>query len=160
MPRGFSKQAEIEIEKRRKVVTANLLAGMNYRDMATNLGVAISTISNDVKIVIKRLHNAQVTDYAEILQIELRRIDTALNAIWGKILEGNLGAINTLMLLQNQRLKLLGFMSEFETSRSNLNLLTPEDLELIKQQRWNQVAGQLSRLVSDPPIITLTAEDA
>ena len=160
MPRGFSKEAEFEIEKRRKAVSAFLSAGLNYRDMAKQLNVSHGTIANDVKVIIKRLHAAQVLDYTGILEIELRRIDIALNAIWGQVQGGNLGAITKLLQLQNQRVKFLGFRSEVETARGNTNLPELEDLKLVKQKRWNQVAGQVTRLVTAPSIMIMEADDA
>jgi hypothetical protein len=99
------KNREAEREMRRKKVAANLLAGMNYREMAAALGVSIGTIANDVKIILGRWQREQVETVDEWVQIEEKRIDRAINAIWNDILDGNLGAIDRLIRLQDQRAK-------------------------------------------------------
>jgi len=51
----YQVQMQAEAEERRKKVAANLLAGLNYRDMAEALNIGIGTISGDVKMILKRL---------------------------------------------------------------------------------------------------------
>ena len=59
MPVKMTKKAEIE-NRRTEVVAANLLAGLNYRDMASGLDVSLGTIANDVKIILGRWQKEQV----------------------------------------------------------------------------------------------------
>lgn len=163
MPRGMTKQRELEIEARRKVVTANLLAGLNYRDMTVPLEVSLGTIANDVKVVIRRLRESQVTNYADIVAMEMRRLDTAINAIWSKVQEGNFQAITILMMLQNQRAKYLGLYDSDTIDRQQLVGGVPQqridDLDEVRRKRWEQIAPQLARLTQNDEIIDAEAQN-
>jgi len=153
MARGLTKERELEIEKRRATVAANVLAGLNYRDMASALGVSLGTIANDVKIVARRYREEQISEYADIVQLELRRIDTALNAIWTDVKGGNKDAIQMLIQLQNQRAK---YLALFEPEINRIELLFPNlnndpekqvSIEEIRRKRWEQVFPQLQEVI-------------
>jgi hypothetical protein len=101
------KNQEAEVELRRKKVAANLLGGLNYRQMAEALGVSIGTISSDVKIILGRWQREQVKDACDYVQMELVRLDRALNAIWDRVLEGDLKAIETMLKIEERRARLL-----------------------------------------------------
>jgi hypothetical protein len=101
------KNQEAEVELRRKKVAANLLGGLNYRQMAEALGVSIGTISSDVKIILGRWQREQVKDADDYVQMELVRLDRALNAIWDRVLEGDLKAIETMLKIEERRARLL-----------------------------------------------------
>jgi hypothetical protein len=101
------KNQEAEVELRRKKVAANLLGGLNYRQMAEALGVSIGTISSDVKIILGRWQREQVKDAGDYVQMELVRLDRALNAIWDRVLEGDLKAIETMLKIEERRARLL-----------------------------------------------------
>lgn len=102
------KNKEAEREERRKKIAANLLAGLDYRTMANALGVSIGTIAADVKILMGRWQKEQVGVMDQIVQLEVTRLDRALNAIWNKILDGDQGAINSMLRIMERRAKLLG----------------------------------------------------
>lgn len=102
------KNQEAEVELRRKKVAANLLGGLNYRQMAEALGVSIGTISSDVKIILGRWQREQIKDAGDYVQMELVRLDRALNAIWDRVLEGDLKAIETMLKIEERRARLLG----------------------------------------------------
>lgn len=153
MPRGMTKQRELEVEKRRGIVAANVLAGLNYRDMAKQLEVSLGTIANDVKIVAKRYREEQISEYADIVQLELRRIDTALNAIWDDVKLGSKDAIRIMIALQNQRAK---YLALFEPEINRVELLFPNlnndpekqvSIEDIRKKRWEQVFPQLQEII-------------
>jgi len=102
------KTDEAKRELRRAKVIANLSAGLSYRQMAEALGVSIGTIKNDVAIVLGRLRKNTIQDAAQHIQVQVRRLDIALNAIWGKVLDGDLKAIATMIKIEERRSKLLG----------------------------------------------------
>ena len=162
MTRGLTKQRELEIEERRRIVAANVLAGLNYRDMATQLNVSIGTISNDVKMVAKRYREEQISEYADIVQLELRRIDTALNAIWEKVKVGSKGDIELMLMLQNQRAK---YLALFEPDINRFEILFPNQLnageqlslEEIRRKRWEQIFPQVKKLTGT--ILDVEAKD-
>lgn len=113
-----AKDDEARIEQRRKLVAANLLGGMNYRELAEVCGVSIGTISSDVKIILGRWRKEQVADTSDYAQMELRRLDKALNAIWNKVIDGQLDALDRFLRIQERRAKLLGLDAPNETQLS------------------------------------------
>lgn len=161
MTRGLTKERELEIERRRSIIAANVLAGLNYRDMASQLKVSIGTISNDVKIIAKRYRDEQISEYADIVQLELRRIDTALNAVWDKVKSGDKDAIQLMLMLQNQRAK---YLALFAPDTDRIGLLFPSlsgsdqqaTIEDIRRKRWEQVFPQLEQLDN---VIDVEAQD-
>jgi hypothetical protein len=102
-------RAEIEREDRRKKVAANLLAGLNYREIADALGVSVGTVSSDVALLVRRWRAEQVSDVGEWQALNVKRLDRAINAIWGEVADGNLSAIDRLQKLIEQQGRLLGF---------------------------------------------------
>lgn len=101
-----TQQAKIEI--RRKKVAANLTAGLNYRDMADALDVSLATVAGDVKAIVKRWQAEQVSSVDQWAQLESHRLDRAINAIWDKVQEGDLGALDRMLKIMERRAKLLG----------------------------------------------------
>ena len=69
------KNQEAEIELRRKKVAANLIGGLNYRELAETLDVSIATISKDVKVILGRWRHDQVASADDWVQLELRRLE-------------------------------------------------------------------------------------
>ena len=122
--RGVTKEQELELEKRRAIVASNLLAGLNYRDMAVALGVSLGTVANDVKIILERWREEQVRTLGDITEIELRRLDTMLNAVWGDAKAGKLGHIDRVIRIDERRARILG--SDAPTEQ-NLNLTDTRD---------------------------------
>lgn len=97
-----------ERELRRRQVAANLLAGLNYREMADALGVSLGTVKNDVEAIIKRWQSEQVEATGDYLNLVERRLDRALNAIWDGVLSGDPKAIMAMLRIEERRAKLLG----------------------------------------------------
>jgi hypothetical protein len=102
------KNKEAERETRRKKVAANMLAGLNYRDMSEALGVSVGTIGNDAKVVLDRWRSEQVETVDEWVLMSVRRIDRAINAIWEPVSRGDLRAIDRFVKLEERRARLLG----------------------------------------------------
>jgi len=93
---------------RRKQVAANLLAGLTYREMAEALGVALGTIKNDVDYVMAHWQHEQVEAATDYVTLQERRLDRALNAIWGRVLNGDDKAITAMLKIEERRAKLRG----------------------------------------------------
>jgi hypothetical protein len=102
-------RGEIEREERRKKVAANLLAGLNYREIGAALGVSVGTVSNDVDLLVRRWRTEQIGEIGQWQALNLKRLDRAINAIWGEVAGGNLAAIDRLQKLIEQQGRLLGF---------------------------------------------------
>lgn len=134
-----SKEQEANIEDRRKVVSANLLAGLTYRQMAEALNVSLGTIAEDVRIIIGRWKKEQVAATDEYVQLEIIRLDRALNAIWTKVTEGDRGAIDSMLKIMERRAKYKALdaptqsrTSTFEVTQEMLENATPEQLDQLK----------------------------
>ena len=112
------KSAAAAREQRRKQVATNLLAGLNYREMAEALGVSIGTITEDVRILMGRWQREQVETVDDYLQLSERRLDRALNAIWGDVLDGDLKAIDRMLRIEERRAKLRGLDQPQEIKHS------------------------------------------
>jgi len=102
------KNKSAAIEDRRKQVAANLLGGLNYREMAEALNVSIGTIASDVKMIMGRWGREQVAEISEWAAIENRRFDRLLNAIWDRAVDGDNNAIDRAIKICESRRKLLG----------------------------------------------------
>ena len=142
------KNRAAQIEERRIKVSANLLAGLTYRQMGKALDVSIGTIAKDVKIILGRMQKEQIVNAEDWVTLELSRIDRAMNAIWGQITDSDsktrLHAIDRMVKLMELRSKYLGlFMPEKHA------LTDPEgkplDLDkFIEQQLEDLAASQQS----------------
>lgn len=111
------KNKEALREERRIKISANLLAGLTYRQMGKALDISIGTIANDVKIILGRMQREQIDNAEDWITLELTRIDRAMNAIWGQITgedsKTRLTAIDRMVKLMELRSKYLGlFMPE------------------------------------------------
>jgi len=102
-------RAEIEREERRRKVAVNLMAGLNYREIAEALSISIGTVSNDVDMLVRRWRTEQVSEVTKWQALNVKRLDRAINAIWGDVADGNLQAIDRLQKLIEQQGKLMGF---------------------------------------------------
>lgn len=136
-----TKQKQLEMEHRRKQVAENVLAGLNYRDIGEALKVSIGTVSNDMKVVMARLRREQTGVAAEVIALEIRRIDRALNAIWKKVLSGDTRAIDTMLRLMDQRAKYLALTPEVHEITFNI--------EEVRQKRWNQLSDGLQAALNE-----------
>lgn len=113
MKRGAKHKSEknakkMEIEERRKIVSANILAGSNYRDIAEALGVSPATICKDFKAILADWRKQTNEIIGDWVPLELGRLDTALKAIWDDVRKGDLRAIDRMVKIMERRAKLLG----------------------------------------------------
>lgn len=129
------KSEEAQIELRRKTIAANLIGGLNYRDLAETLGVSIGTITNDVKIILGRWRREQVDDVGDWVQLEVRRLDKMFNTIWNNVIAGDLASLDRALKIMERRAKLLGLDAPEQNRNLNLDLLqcTDEQLERISR---------------------------
>lgn len=129
------KSEEAQIELRRKTVAANLIGGLNYRDLAETLGVSIGTIASDVKVILGRWRREQVDATDDWVHLEARRLDKMLNAIWNNVIAGDLACLDRALKIMERRAKLLGLDAPEQNRNLNLDLLqcTDEQLERISR---------------------------
>jgi len=104
----MSKTKAKAIAKRRDIVAANYLAGLNYQDMADQLGVSIGTIASDIKSLLDEWREARLDLIEEAVLLEDRRLDVILNAIWTRAKEGDLSTIDRFLKVSESRRRLKG----------------------------------------------------
>ena len=104
----MSKTKAKAIAKRRDIVAANYLAGLNYQDMADQLNVSIGTIASDIKSLLDEWREAKIGLIDDAVLLEERRLDVILNAIWLKAKEGDNSAIDRFLKLSESRRRLRG----------------------------------------------------
>lgn len=122
-PLPQKRRANIEREDRRRKVAANLLAGLNYREIAEALNVSIGTVSNDVEALVKRWRTEQISQVGEWQSLNVKRLDRAINAIWGDVAGGNLAAIDRLQKLIDQQGRLLGFDQSMHIDAERISIV-------------------------------------
>jgi hypothetical protein len=141
----YLKQKSLALEQRRKQVAANVLAGLNYRDIAEGLGVSLGTVARDVKIMMDRMRKEQVQDVSEAALIDLRRIDVALNAIWEDVKNGKLLAIDRFERLLRRRAEMLGYDEKVFT----LIVDGVIDINDLREKRWSDIEKLLAEMLAD-----------
>lgn len=123
-------QKQIEIANRRKLVAVNLLAGATYADIAGALNVSKATVSDDVKAILTEWR-ANYADTADrYLNLQYRRLDMLLNAVWDLALKGNHSAIDRVLAIMDRQNALMGF-----DKRPVQNNTTVVPIQIVEVQR-------------------------
>jgi hypothetical protein len=132
-------------------VAENILSGLNYRDIGGALDVSIVTISSDVNVVIGRLQRDQSSVVEQIVALEIRRLDRALNAILDKVVTDDAGAIELMLKIMNQRAKYLGLYAPERRELSGLNggPIEVAEIEAIRQKRWDALKEVLPGIIDE-----------
>ena len=88
-----------------------------YREMAERLGVASSTISEDVKVIRERWRDRATADYGSHLAEELAKLDLLEHELLPTALSGgpkggvNLRAVDRVLAIRDRRARMLGLDS-------------------------------------------------
>jgi hypothetical protein len=115
-----STQSAVEangIEKRRTEVAPLVLAHFSYRQIAERLGVAPSTISEDVKAMREQWRQRSSADYGTFLAEETAKLDLLERELLPEALHGgpegglNLQAVDRLLAIRDRRARMLGLDS-------------------------------------------------
>lgn len=104
--KGRARKA-MSIERRRKV-QAMVLAGVPYDEIASTLGVARSTVQNDVKRLMEDWKKTAQYQIDEARIVELSRMDRLNVAVWRQAVNGDLMAVDKAVKISERRAKMLG----------------------------------------------------
>ena len=120
---------QITITNRRRMVSANLLAGATYREIANALKVSPATIASDYRAIIAewREHYAKKAD--ELLNIQLRRYDVLLNAIWDRAKNGDTQAIDRALTIMDKQNALMGI------HKGDSITVLPQNIQIVEVNR-------------------------
>jgi AcrR family transcriptional regulator len=101
-------QTEVEVERRRLLVIANLLAGATYREIAAALNIAPATVTRDRKAILNEWKEHYGDDYGRLVAQQSRRYDMLLNSLWAKAVDGDLAAIDRVLKILDRIDRILG----------------------------------------------------
>lgn len=115
----MSRKARLaQIEQRRKIVAANLLAGNNYRRIAESLGVSLGTVAKDVSILIKQWESANVEIIDDWKTMSIERLNRMLLAVWEKASSGDKDAIEIALKLEKRMSEIVGYNAPTRTEHT------------------------------------------
>lgn len=93
-------------KKARRVEAMSLrLAGLSYDQIGARLGITPRTAQKIVREAVQRADTRQAD---QMRAVEGARLDRAQAAIWTRVLEGDLGAIQAFVQISNRRARMFG----------------------------------------------------
>lgn len=102
------KKKEAEIEVRRAKVSALVLRGTSYHKIADELGCSLGTVAGDMKKIMGRWRDNQIQSNDEWRELEIKRLDKALDAIWPGVEAGDNKTVLVFLRLSERRAKMKG----------------------------------------------------
>ena len=106
--KGKENKTKAIIDERRKIVAANIMAGLNYRTIAKALGVSPATICKDFKAIIAEWRKEQTEIIDDWALLENSRLEVMINGLWDSARKGNHAAIDLILKIMERRAKLFG----------------------------------------------------
>lgn len=84
------------------------LSGMTLNAIGESLGVSQSTVLRDLERVLDKISEHNITEMERLRNLELERLDAAQAAIWQRVLQGDLDAIDVFLGISDRRCRLCG----------------------------------------------------
>jgi len=104
------------------------IAGLSYRRIGAQLGISYSSAFTYVREIMNELRK-ECKELAETYRdLELERLDQAQAAIYNKVLQGDVAAIDRLIRIQERRSKLLGLD---KPQKQDVNVHMPEPIQFV-----------------------------
>ena len=94
-------------ERRDRAVELRI-GGKSFQYIGDELGITRQGAWKTVVEALKELNTKTMESASELQRLELERLDTMNNAIWGAVLKGDVGAIDRAIRIQARRAALLG----------------------------------------------------
>lgn len=131
----MTSKSQLEITQRRKIVAANILAGLTYQEIATALNVSKATVSRDYNAILdewKQHYTATIDHY---LYIQMQRLNILMNAVWERARNGDPQSIDRAVTIIDRQNKLLKLDTgiDITTTHNSIQLVevhhahTPDD---------------------------------
>lgn len=130
-------------EARRVEAMSLMIAGLTPEQIGQRMGISASGVKALVSRTLERATNRNVDALREI---ENQRLDRAQAAIWTKVLEGDLKAIDTFLRISTRRAKINGIDAP---TNINLNIGIKQEMEAALDELHQVVMGEV--LVDDDP---------
>lgn len=117
MPKRPSKAMDVKqipLEERRLAAFKLRQAGQDYRTIAAALGISRQTAFCDVRKCLQEIREDHKEEREELVGIEVERLDRMLAVAMKTALAGDLGAMDRVLKIGQQRCDLLGLWAEKE----------------------------------------------
>lgn len=99
---------KVQALKREEQILQLRIGGARYQQIADRLGIVPSTVGRALQRGMARWQD-QVADLAgELVWLQLERLDRLLLALWPDASQGNVGAIDRVLKIEERRAKLMG----------------------------------------------------
>ena len=134
MQRRKNTRKTIVSEEIRNTVIELRKQGMNYADIANEVGIHMDTARSAVNTYMIRLQARTLESADELRRDDYSKLSMMLDAIWDRVLEGELGAIDRAIKILERRARLMGLDMQQQNAilmALNLERLTDEQLEQI-----------------------------
>lgn len=109
IPEGNSKE---EREQRNYLIFARFLAGHSEREIGRAVGLTGQRVHQIIKAELKNANRHQQLLTQEALQVYTARLETLLKAVWPKVLQQDLKAVEVARRLMEQQSRLYDFTEE------------------------------------------------
>jgi hypothetical protein len=105
------------------------LAGVNNIEIANKLGYPNpNRVSKEIAILVnKAMKTVDADRRAEVVELELDRLDAMQSSIWGVALAGDYKAIDAVLKIMQHRARLLSLGSEGEDKSSKTVIIAADD---------------------------------
>lgn len=122
MPHKDGNQGKAEESADRRVQSLELRkAGASYRAIGAKLGISEAQAHRDVMTSLEALRKLQNVEAAQVLTIELARLDDMQIAIATQVRQGNHGAIDRSLRIMERRARYLGLDAPTKQEHSGPN---------------------------------------
>jgi predicted transcriptional regulator len=108
MSKSTTSKERMKAAERRPKVVALRKAGYTQREIASQLGVVVSTVSKDLKFSLEEFRAATAEEIAEMRDIDNARIEEMIKGLWVKAKNGQVTSIDRMVKLLERRAKLNG----------------------------------------------------
>lgn len=133
-------------EARRVEAMSLMIAGLTPEQIGERMGISASGVKSLVNRTLERATNRNVDALREI---ENQRLDRAQAAIWTKVLNGDLKAIDTFLRISARRARINGIDAP---TNINLNIGIKQEME--------QALAELEAVVIDGEVISDVPDDS
>lgn len=114
----YNTEHEVEVENRRRIVAANLLAGATYREIAQVVNVDAATVMRDRRAILDDWKKHYAEDYERLVAQQSRRYDIILNSLWKDATADNphLGKLDRLLKVMERQDRILGITERVDVT--------------------------------------------
>lgn len=102
--------------------------GKSYRKIAAALGIDPHTAWDHVQAELRDIRERTREDTDAVRDIEIQRIDEAMDALGSGIRAGDVPSVMAMVKLQERRAKLLGLDAPTKVERTERHIVTPEEV--------------------------------